>query len=91
VYDEVLYQVDADMATLVDRVGLSDVELQERAHLQEWILAHPVILGPGVEIAGEWSFRDSKQSTISSVSTPDGSMPAARRGLVAAPYEGSRA
>jgi hypothetical protein len=50
VYDEVLYQVDADIATLVNRVELSDVELQERAHLQEWILAHPVILGPGVEI-----------------------------------------
>jgi hypothetical protein len=50
VYDEVLFRVDADQATLVDRVELSDVELQERAHLQEWILAHPAILGPGVEI-----------------------------------------
>jgi RecB family endonuclease NucS len=50
VYDEVLFEVDANEATLVDRVELSDVELQERAHLQEWILAHPAILGPGVEI-----------------------------------------
>ena len=49
-YDEVLFKVDADKAILVDRVELSDVELQERAHLQEWILAHPAILGPGVEI-----------------------------------------
>jgi hypothetical protein len=50
VYDEILFIVDADKATPVDRVDLSDLELRERAHLQEWILANPAVLGPGVEI-----------------------------------------
>jgi RecB family endonuclease NucS len=50
VYDEMLFIVDADKATPVDRVDLSDLELRERAHLQEWILANPAVLGPGVEI-----------------------------------------
>jgi hypothetical protein len=50
VYDEVLFTVDADKATLVDRVDLSDLGLQEHAHLQEWILDNPSVLGQGVEI-----------------------------------------
>jgi hypothetical protein len=50
VYDEMLLIVDADKATPVDRIDLSDLELRERAHLQEWILANPAVLGPGVEI-----------------------------------------
>lgn len=49
-YDEVLFTVDGSTASPVDRVTLPVLELQERAHLQEWILANPTILGPGVEI-----------------------------------------
>ncbi|MFE0462366.1 hypothetical protein ACFW1A_24240 [Kitasatospora sp. NPDC058965] len=49
-YDEVLLAINGDKAAPVDRVGLPDLELQERAHLQEWLLANPEILGPGVEI-----------------------------------------
>lgn len=49
-YDETLFTIDADKATPLDRVDLSDLELQERAHLQEWILANPMVLGRGVEI-----------------------------------------
>ena len=50
VYDEMLLTVNADKATPVDRVDLSDVDLREREHLQEWILANPAVLGPDVEI-----------------------------------------
>jgi hypothetical protein len=49
-YDEILFTIEKDMATEVDRVDLSDLDLQERAHLQEWILAHPKVLGPDVTI-----------------------------------------
>jgi hypothetical protein len=49
-YDEMLLTVNADKATPVDRVDLSDLELREREHLQEWVLANPAVLGPGVEI-----------------------------------------
>jgi hypothetical protein len=50
VYDEMLLTVNADKATPVDRVDLSDLDLREREHLQEWILANPAVLGPNVEI-----------------------------------------
>lgn len=49
-YDEVLFTVEKDRATEVPRVDLSELDLQERAHLQEWILAHPGVLGPGVTV-----------------------------------------
>jgi hypothetical protein len=50
VYDEVLFTVEKDKATEVERVDLSDLDLQERAHLQEWILANPRVLGPDVTV-----------------------------------------
>jgi hypothetical protein len=50
VYDEMLFTVEAGQATPVDRRDLASLEMQERAHLQEWILAHPDVIGPGVKI-----------------------------------------
>lgn len=49
-YDEVLVRVDGPVAQPVERTALADLDLQERAHLQEWLLANPSVLGPGVEI-----------------------------------------
>ncbi len=49
-YGEVLFRVDAKKATLVERIDLSDVQLRERAHLQEWLISNPSILGAGVDI-----------------------------------------
>lgn len=49
-YDEVLFSVSEETAQQVGRVDLADLNLQERKHLQEWVLANPAILGPGVEI-----------------------------------------
>jgi hypothetical protein len=49
-YDEVLFIVDGSKATMVDRAGLEELDLQERAHLQEWILANPGVIGPGTEV-----------------------------------------
>lgn len=49
-YDEMLLTVNADKAAPVDRVDLSELDLREREHLQEWILANPAVLGPDVEI-----------------------------------------
>jgi hypothetical protein len=50
VYDELLFLVDKQTATQVERVALSDLDLHERAHLQEWILSHPQVLGPDVTV-----------------------------------------
>ena len=49
-YDEVVFAVDGEKATPVDRIGLADLDLQERAHLQEWILSNPSVIGPGAEV-----------------------------------------
>lgn len=49
-YDEILFTVDGAKATIVERVDLAEVELKERQHLQEWILANPDVIGSGTEI-----------------------------------------
>ncbi|WP_147463473.1 hypothetical protein [Cellulomonas triticagri] len=49
-YDELLFTVEAGKATRVPRRSLTSFELHERAHLQEWVLASPEILGPGTTV-----------------------------------------
>lgn len=49
-YDEALLTVQGQSAEPVERASLSELDLQERAHLQEWLLANPAILGAGAEI-----------------------------------------
>lgn len=49
-YDEVLFSVTGDQARQVDRIDLAALDLEERKHLQEWILANPGVIGPGVEV-----------------------------------------
>lgn len=48
--DELLFMIDGARAVGVAPVNLSDLGLQERSHLQEWVLAHPDVLGSGVEV-----------------------------------------
>jgi len=46
-HDEILFTVEQDKATKVERQSLEELALQERQHLQEWVLANPEIIGPG--------------------------------------------
>lgn len=46
--EEQLYTVDGATAVPATRVSLTEAGLREREHLQEWILAHPEILGEDV-------------------------------------------
>lgn len=46
VNDELLIAIDEAKAIAVEPVSLSDLALQERAHLQEWVLAHPSVIAP---------------------------------------------
>lgn len=61
-YDEVLISVQATQASTVAPTTLANLGLQERAHLQEWVIKHPEIIGPGVEIVtseyGLWETAD---------------------------------
>lgn len=50
VYREVMLKVDEALAEMVPPQQISALGLQERAHLQEWVLAHPEIIEPGVTI-----------------------------------------
>ncbi len=55
-FDEVLVRVDEAKAEVVNTARMADLNLEERKHLQEWILAHPQVLGANVEvIASEYS------------------------------------
>lgn len=49
-YDELLFSVDGNKAVRIERQSLASFDLQERAHLQEWVLANPEILGPGTVV-----------------------------------------
>lgn len=48
--DELLFTVSGSNATPVDRVDIADYGMHEREHLQEWAIAQPQILGPGILI-----------------------------------------
>jgi alkylated DNA nucleotide flippase Atl1 len=48
--DEQLYTVEGATATPARRVSLTQAGLLERQHLQEWVIAHPEILGEDVLI-----------------------------------------
>jgi len=48
VAEEHLYMVDGSQATPAERITLTSAGLLERNHLQEWVLAHPEILGEDV-------------------------------------------
>lgn len=44
--DEILFSVDGATAVKVARAELDQLALQERQHLQEWVLSYPEIIGP---------------------------------------------
>lgn len=46
VADELVFSV----VHAVEAISLADAGLREREHLQEWVLAHPEVLGPGILI-----------------------------------------
>ncbi|MGH8931325.1 MAG: hypothetical protein ACRDZO_12045 [Egibacteraceae bacterium] len=48
VAEEQLYTVDGATVTSATRISLTEAGLREREHLQEWVLAHPEILGEDV-------------------------------------------
>jgi hypothetical protein len=48
--DELVFTVIGDTALAAETITLSQAGLRERDHLQEWVLAHPEILGPDVLI-----------------------------------------
>lgn len=47
---ERLFTVDGSVATPATPISLAEAGLRERSDLQEWVLAHPHILGPDVKI-----------------------------------------
>ena len=49
-FDEFLLAVDAAASTKVTASSLPGLGLMERQHLQEWVLAHPELLGAGVAV-----------------------------------------
>jgi RecB family endonuclease NucS len=50
VADELVFTVSGAEAKPVRATTLPDIGLSERQHLQEWVLAHPEILGPGIRV-----------------------------------------
>jgi hypothetical protein len=45
--EELVFSVDGATAQPASEISLSDAGLRERQHLQEWVAAHPEILGSG--------------------------------------------
>jgi hypothetical protein len=58
VSDELVFTVAGATASPAQPVSLEEAGLRERSHLQEWVIAHPQILGPDVRVIafefGRW-------------------------------------
>lgn len=56
---EMVFTVSGASATEAEPIGLAAAEFKERQHLQEWVIAHPRVLEPGVKIVafefGRWA------------------------------------
>jgi hypothetical protein len=56
---ELVFTVEGASAQRAAPITLSDAGLREREHLQEWVVAHPEVLGPDVKIVtiefGSWT------------------------------------
>lgn len=48
--DERVFSIDGNQAVPAEPVSLAEVGLRERRDLQEWVIAHPEILGSGVKV-----------------------------------------
>lgn len=48
--DELVFTVEGSIAKPANQITLAEAGLTERSHLQEWILAHPHILGDDILI-----------------------------------------
>src|SRR6266705_1740336 len=66
--DELLFTVVGPKATLAESISLAEAGLKEVAHLQEWVIAHPEILGAGVKIV---TFEFDRWSTSSGQAPQD--------------------
>lgn len=55
---ELVFTVTGASAIAATPISLADAGLKERQHLQEWVIAHPQVLGPAVKIVafefGSW-------------------------------------
>jgi hypothetical protein len=64
--DELLFTVHGSVATPAERLTLADAGLRERRDLQEWVIAHPEIIGPDIMIVtmefDRWQSSDGKNS-----------------------------
>ena len=56
---ELVFTVNGATATAATPIGLAEAGLKERQHLQEWVIAHPEVLGSSIKIVafefGSWT------------------------------------
>jgi hypothetical protein len=63
--EELVFTVEGNVAAAAVPISLAQAGLRERQHLQEWVLAHPEILGAGVMIVtsefDRWESRSGEE------------------------------
>ena len=56
---ELVFTVNGATAVAATPIGLAEAGLRERQHLQEWVIAHPEVLGSAIKIVafefGSWT------------------------------------
>jgi hypothetical protein len=63
---EMVFTVSGSSAAVAQPISLADAGLTERGHLQEWVLAHPEMLGPDVMVVAffqVWLYTPTKPTT----------------------------
>jgi len=48
--NEIVFEVRDSIAIRAVPIGLEEAGLRERAHLQEWVIAHPEVMGEGIMV-----------------------------------------
>ncbi len=81
--EELLFRVEGSSAVPAKPVTLEEAGLKERDHLQEWVMAHPELIGDSVKVVtfefARWTLVSPPRSSLIGIPTHIASREGLRR------------